>query len=513
MAGIIDTLRDRAERAPAAAAAEDANGPVSCAELVRRVDETVATFEHCGCVVAGLMADNSVDWLVADLAALASGTTLVPIPPYFTASQQRHLLAAGAVDTVIVDERFGAAFGPDAFEALDERLGSLRLLKRRTQPDARIETSLPAKITFTSGSTGQPKGVCLSPDLVNAVADRLCALFGDLGIERHLCVMPLATLLENVAGVYVPLMLGACVHVPSLATLGLYGSSRIDGRRFRRAVETSRAESLIVQPELLRVLTAAAREEGPLDRLKFVAVGGARVADADLDDAADTGIPAFQGYGLSECGSVVALNRAGAARAGSVGRPLPGVDVRISPDGEILVAGQCMQGYLGDTGEEPACVATGDVGHFDDDGFLYVTGRRKNVFITSFGRNVSPEWPESELVHQPQFAQACVFGEARASNVAIVVPSRAGIDADEIAGAIDAANGALPDYARIVDWIVAAEPFSPSNGMLTPTGKPRRDAIAAAYGIDRPAESGLHASPNAVHPSRFEPKRSSHDVF
>ena len=244
----------------------------------------------------------------------------------------------------------------------------------------------------------------------------------------------------------------------------------------------SEAESLILQPQTLRELTAFVRNASarPDLALRFVAVGGAKVADADLEEAALLGIPAYQGYGLSECASVVALNRPHETRPGSVGRPLPGLEVEIAPDGEILVGGQAMSGYLGEERQEFARVATGDLGHLDDDGFLYVTGRKKDVFITSFGRNVSPEWPEAALLHEPEVAQACVFGEAMPYNTAIIVPSPFCPDA-KLEAAISNANRSLPDYAQVTEWIVAEEAFSPANGELTSTGKPRRDAIARRY--------------------------------
>ena len=483
MSGILAALRRRAQATPDRTALCDGRAELGYGELMRRVDRLAGTLQARRCRVAGLLADNGIDWVIADLAALENGTTLVPLPPYFSESQLQHVIEASSMDTVILDrasyERFPYA---GAFARLDGDFGNLCLVQ---QPAALEYASLPAdtaaKITFTSGSTGHPKGVRLAASTLDQVALRLCGALADIDIARHLCVMPLATLLENIAGVYVPLMLGTTVHVPSLDALGLYGSSRIDARRFKQTVDAVAAESLILQPQLLRALTAAAAADPGATSLKFVAVGGARVAVPDLCDAAAAGIPAFEGYGLSECASVVALNRPGAARPGSVGKPLDGVDVSIGPDGEIFVARQSMLGYMGETERAGAVIATGDLGHIDDDGFLYVTGRRKNVFITSFGRNVSPEWPEAELLHQPEIAQACVFGEAQPFNTAIVCPAGPSVTPPAIAAAILKSNRNLPDYARVADFVIADEPFAVANGLLTQTGKPRREAIALKY--------------------------------
>ncbi len=513
MSGIITALRTRAQETPHRAALHDGCSEVSYSELVQKVDRFAKSLRAHRCRIAGLLADNGIDWIVADLAALENGTTLVPLPPYFSESQVRHVIEASSMDTVILDkvscERFPHAA---AFVRHDSEHENLCLLRRPPGIEADHSCAdAAAKITFTSGSTGQPKGVRLAADTIDQVALRLCGAFADIDIARHLCVMPLATLLENIAGVYVPLMLGTTVHVPSLGSLGLYGSSRIDARRFKQTVDAVAAESLIVQPQLLRELTAAAAGDLGVPSLKFVAVGGARVAVSDLYDAAAVGIPAFQGYGLSECASVVALNRPGAARPGSVGKPLDGVDVSISPDGEILVGNQSMLGYLGETEHAGSAIATGDLGHLDDDGFLHVTGRRKNVFITSFGRNVSPEWPEAELLHQPEIAQACVFGEAQPFNTAIVCIADPSVTPRSVADAILSANRGLPDYARVADFVIADEPFSVANGLLTETGKPRREAIALRYLMPDDSQFGIDG--HRVHKHRFiSEKRTSHEA-
>jgi long-subunit acyl-CoA synthetase (AMP-forming) len=203
------------------------------------------------------------------------------------------------------------------------------------------------------------------------------------------------------------------------------------------------------------------------------------VSPALLARADRLGLPVYEGYGLTECASVVALNTPAARRTGSVGRPLPHADVTIDAHGEIHVAGAAVGGYVG--GEQaPRTVATGDLGYFDTDGFLYVSGRRKNMFITSFGRNVSPEWVETELCEERAIAQAAVFGDARPWNVAVIVPAPQA-ERSEVGAAIEAANRRLPDYARVGDWIVAARPFTAGTGELTPNGRNRRAAIWTRY--------------------------------
>ena len=293
--------------------------------------------------------------------------------------------------------------------------------------------------------------------------------------------MPLPTLLENVAGVYAPLLLGATVIVPSLRDTGL-GNGALDVQRLLGAISTHAPHSLILVPELLRVLVGAAKHgRVPPPDLRFVAVGGASVATALLEEATALGIPAYEGYGLSECASVVCLNTLADCRRGSVGKPLPHARVRIDSHGQILVRGAVMSGYLGDTESQAQEIATGDLGEIDADGFVYVRGRIKNMFITSMGRNVSPEWVESYLLRDSAIGQAIVFGEARPHASALISPASASINTARIERAIIAANNELPAYAQIRHWALLPQPLSFADGLLTANGRPRREAIAAHY--------------------------------
>lgn len=219
-----------------------------------------------------------------------------------------------------------------------------------------------------------------------------------------------------------------------------------------------------------------------LASLKFVAVGGSVTPLSVLEKAGQLGIPVFEGYGLSECASVVSLNSPSAHRMGSVGKPLPGVAVRITGDGEIEVSG-C--GYTGLLGEPPlaeeAWLATGDLGVVDADGFLRIAGCKKNVLITSFGRNVSPEWPEGLLLDSGLLAQAVVIGDGAAQLSAVLVPASSRVEAQQLAAAVAAVNARLPDYAQIANWVVSGEPFSTANGLATVNGRPRRDLISQRF--------------------------------
>jgi long-subunit acyl-CoA synthetase (AMP-forming) len=332
------------------------------------------------------------------------------------------------------------------------------------------------KITFTSGTTASPKGVCLSSDQQWEVARALRQGVETLALERHLCLLPFAVLLENIAGPYTALLSGATTICPPLAETGLAGASQFDPHRCIAAIEKYQAHSIILLPQMLQAIVMASTDHDPrLSSLRFVAVGGARTPPQLLAAAQARGIPVFEGYGLSECASVVALNLPGAQHSGSVGRPLSHRQVRIASDGEIEVSGNHAH-YLGAKSTPSEWLPTGDLGHRDADGFLYIDGRKKDILITGFGRNVSPEWPEALLLGSGVIAQALVVGDSMPYLSALIVPAMASISPALLQQAVDHANNALPDYAQIRRW-AAVPAFTPANGEATANGRPRRAAI------------------------------------
>lgn len=480
MSSTLEAVRHFAAHSPLRIAVRSAGECLTYDDLARRAHAIAAELEARGIEVAALAADNGPEWIAVDLAAQIAGTVLVPLPPFFSREQIAHALADSGADALLADPRLPALrdFDVSALEPLPAA-GRLAWCRLRANPAAVMPAGT-AKISYTSGTTGKPKGVCLAQSALDLVAASLRGAVNGLEIARHLCVLPLATLLENVAGVYSPLLAAAEIVTPSARETGLHGAARFDATTLLQCLDTYRPDSIILVPQLLAALVAALERGAPRPAsLQLVAVGGGRVSAALLARADRLGLPVYEGYGLTECGSVVALNTPAARRVGSVGRPLPHAEVSIDARGEIHVAGATVSGYVG--GEHvPRRLATGDLGHFDADGFLFLHGRRKNVFITSFGRNVSPEWVEAELCDEPAIAQAAVFGEARPWNVAVVVPSP-GAREEQVRAAVEAANRRLPDYARVADWLVAAEPFTPQNGALTTNGRNRREAIWNRY--------------------------------
>src|SRR5690606_25763997 len=140
-----------------------------------------------------------------------------------------------------------------------------------------------------------------------------------------------------------------------------------------------------------------------------------------------------------------------------------------------------LLGYLGEAPHTDEWWPTGDLGEFDPDGFLYLKGRKKHQFVTSFGRNVNPEWVEAELTQRRHIAQAFVYGEAMPRNHALLWPHRPDGADGELPAASAQATEPLPESAQVHHWTRLVQPFTPANGLLTANGRPRRDAIVERY--------------------------------
>ena len=430
--------------------------------------------------------DNGPAWAVIDLAAMAEEVALVPLPPFFSPQQVCHALKRSGVAMVITDqpERFSQrAAGLELEETATLGLFGRTLHCLRTPP---AERSIPhgmQKVTFTSGTTAEPKGVLLSWRQIEPVVTSLAAAVDVHDDDRHVALTPLSVLLENIAGLYLPLWCGASVALPSLTETGLLGAAGLDSVRMLQTLARYEATSAIFSPQMLQGAVAClAAGEPPPAGLRFIALGGAAVSRRLLDEAGRLGLPVYEGYGLSESASVVTLNHPAAHRTGSVGKPLQHMQLRIADDGEVLIRGNRFAGYLGEPPreDEAAWWHTGDIGYLDDAGFLHLQGRRRHIFITAFGRNVSPEWVERELILEPCIAQAALFGEARPWNIAVIVPA-GGAGKHEIEAAVQRVNRSLPDYARIGRWFAADTPFTIANGQLSGTGRLRRNAIQHQY--------------------------------
>ena len=440
-------------------------------------------FRSTGVHVIASLLDNSPQWAVIDNAAVLAGVVHVPIPLFFSKLQIDYVLHCTQADGLIISST-------EAYEWLMSNkfqisiLGKGFFLLQRPQTRAVLPEGT-SKITFTSGTTGAPKGVCLNQRAMLAVANGVESALAMLNIKRHLSALPFPVLLENVAGLLPAMLHGhTCIALP-LAQVGLQGSSQFEPSLLDACIRTYEANSLILLPQMLTSWThwlQINHLKAP-PSLTFVAVGGSSVGRKVIEDARKQGIPAYEGYGLSEGASVQTLNLPEHESSGSAGRPLPHSKVRVTSENEIEISGSLFLGYLG----EPATwkqewFPTGDLGLIDEDGFVHITGRSKNIIITSYGRNISPEWVESVLREEDEIAQAVVLGNNLPYLWAVIWPA-SGADDKDIEIAIKSANQGLPDYARIGHWIRAKHAFSAEQGMTTANGRPLRSSIETTHSV------------------------------
>jgi long-chain acyl-CoA synthetase len=413
---------------------------------------------------------------------------------------------------------------------------------------ARIHRDDVACFIYTSGTGGAPKGVMLTHRniLANCLgAHHLLERYG-LGEEVFLSFLPLSHAYEHTAGQFFPLCIGAQIYYaesadkllnnlaevrPTIMTAvpRLYESMH---QRIRRAMEketgmTRRLFDLTVELGLKRAgagrlglierlldllveqLVRAKMRKRFGGRLKAMVSGGAALnPDIGLFFTA-MGLPILQGYGQTEAAPTISANPPQRIKMETVGPPLHGVEVQIAEDGEILVRGDLvMKGYWRAEDATEAAIQdgwlhTGDVGEFDEDGYLKITDRKKDIIVFSGGDNVSPARVEGILTLEPEVSQAMVYGDKRPHLVALLVPEEdflkrwaktngTGTQLAELATmpdlhkafvpVVERVNNKLSNLEKIRRYAISPESFTVDNGLMTPTLKIRRHKIRAAYG-------------------------------
>lgn len=480
---LIHTIQQHAAKTPENIAItngdqEALNYQDLCHEIVLS-QQVLAECVNVSCLALAL--DNHPAWAVIDLAAVGNELPIVPIPSFFSDKQIIHAVLDAGANVLITDnpKRFTELFSYQIVQKSTISIAGRRLMRMHLNTPKKNLPTNTAKITYTSGTTGQPKGVCLSNQAMLRVASSIQKMVELTSKDQHLCVLPLATLLENVAGLYATLLAGGTAHIMPSEAVGLNGSS-LNIHHLHQALNDCKASTAILIPELLSALVNTLEASAlSLPQLRFLAVGGASVAPDLLKRASKISLPVFEGYGLSESASVVALNTPDANKIGSVGQLLPHLEIQFSDENEILVKGAAYLGYTHHH-DEQEWLHTGDIGYLDEEGYLIINGRKKNIFITSYGRNVSPEWVERDLTNTSVIAQACLFGEAKPWNAALIVPTSDASD-EKISAAIARINQQLPDYAKVSKWLLADEDFSVENQQLTPNGRLKRDVIWQHY--------------------------------
>ena len=462
MRKVLNAIASRAQAEPQRPALFDGSGPMTYGELWAAVRRTAAWAQSLPATI-GLLAPKDRHAVVWHLALAWAGRTVVPLPDFFAPAQLAHMAEDADIAAVVTTP---------AFAELAQSLGRPVLLPAAGEPDPGEPVGGARWIIYTSGTTGRPKGVVIGEAQLDSSVTALALAAAAGPADRMLSVLPFAMLLEQVAGIALPLAVGASVVLCP------------DPRDLAQAAERFAPTATILVPELLSAWVAGLEQAGRRApaTLRFVAVGGAPVPPALAERAWAVGLPVYEGYGLSECCSVVALNRPGERCAGTVGRPLPGVEVAIE-DGEIVVSGTTvMAGYLGGAAASGRH-RTGDLGRFDAVGRLVVEGRRDEVIVTTTGRNIHPEWIETMILADPRIARCAVVDGGSHPRAVLVAasPDLADADAATVDALVAGLTAAAPDYARPRANRLVPEAMLHRQHWITANGRLRRRSIAAYF--------------------------------
>ncbi|HEX6547677.1 MAG TPA: long-chain fatty acid--CoA ligase [Candidatus Dormibacteraeota bacterium] len=494
-----------------------------------------------------LLSENRLEWLYCDLGIQAAGAVTVPIYPSTPAETARliaadseavlaiasgealagHLEPAGDLKHVLRMDREVAEWVsgpyPDAeMEEIDRRLAAL-------DPEQMVT------IIYTSGTTGEPKGVMLAHRNFVDMAYSGLKVFPIGEQDVTLSFLPFAHVLERVSGVFTGMLAGGSSYLSRgidrlvediaearptvmVAVPRVYEKmyervqdevrkaaprrqrifewavavgkqhSRTGGARLRYAI----AERLVLG-RIRTLLTGG--------RLRFFVSGGAPLAREVEEFFWALGVQILQGWGLTETTSGATSNTVDAHKYGTVGRPLPGVEIKTAKDGEVMVKGPCvMLGYFKNERATEETIrdgwlSTGDIGEIDGEGFLTITDRKKDLIKTAGGKYVAPQPLEARLQEDPTIERAVVVGDQRPYCVALIVPnwdavrSRLGISGepsdlvedervrDHVQATVDSVNRGLGSWETIKYFRLLPHDFTEESGEVTPTLKVKRRVI------------------------------------
>ena len=517
-----------------------------------------------------ILGNTRPEWTLCDLGALAAGTTVAPIYQTNSPEECQYVLTHSEARVVFCEEeqlekidqireRCPALEHVIVFERRvgeDISLDELRQLGAEVTDsalDERVAAVAPndiATLVYTSGTTGPPKGCMLTHANFLATMEMYLQQVEFDDTHTVFMFLPLAHSLARVTQM-VALQVGATIaywtrdpkrllediaevrpsHLPSVPRvfekIHTAALSGIEDQQFakrlmaRWALETGRrARSVERRGKQLGRLGRSRR--GIADRLVLGKVrglfggqlqlalsGAAPIAKDVLEFFDSCGIPILEGYGMTESTAAATLNTKDSQRFGSVGKPLPGTEVRTAPDGEILLSGpHVFAGYFKDpeaTSEtfDDGWLRTGDLGHIDPEGFVSITGRKKDIIITSSGKNITPTNIENQLKESRWISEAVVYGDGRPYLVALItldsdelpaLAERAGVAPDvatmahddrvraEIQREVDRANEHFARIEQVKRFTILDHELSQAAGELTPTLKVKRSVVYDKYG-------------------------------
>jgi len=513
-----------------------------------------------------ILSENRPEWAVADFAAMLLGAAGVPIYPTLTAEQSIYMINDSGARVVfvssathlekILSKKNGSCIEKivvmDRVPTSDtviciERLMQQGPTERDEEFDRDALTVGPddlATVIYTSGTTGTPKGAMLTQENLASNLFHSLAFYGfgpgnvsisflplshitarhlDYAMFWHGVTVAYCPFIDEVMQSLLEVRPTVFVAVPRVyekiynqvqGKVGyglkrkLYDWAINVGRRHRETVFAGKRPEAPMW-KLADMLVYSKVREALGGRVEIYISGGAPLSRELIDWYGSIGIRIFEGYGLTETSPVIAINNPAAYKPGSVGRPLSNLDVKIADDGEILVKGPSIfKGYWKKPEETAAAFEggyfhTGDIGRLDEDGFLYVTDRKKDLIKTSGGKFIAPQPIEISLKSNPLIAESAVIGDRRRFPLVIIAPSFPALEGwahengvsfssreelvrnakvDELyRNIVGEVNRNLAHFEKIKKVLLVPDEFSVADGMLTPTLKLKRRVVEARY--------------------------------
>jgi long-chain acyl-CoA synthetase len=491
-----------------------------------------------------ILSENRPEWAISDLAIMSLGGIVVPLHTTFSSNAVSGVLNHSKAKIAVVSnqEMLDKIFSEQisflekiiVLDSIDcekyknsgkEILKWAELLNKENPQNFKLQEMDPNEvctIIYTSGTTGVPKGVMLSHNNFLSNVEAINRAVPIKESDIFLSFLPLSHVLERTAGYYTPLLLGAEIayaentkklpdNLKEVRPTILISVPRIFEKTYDAIWHKTKSFSPAKRNIFLWALKQ--KKQGFLgkiaDKLVFEKIreqlggrirlsvsGGASLNDKIAKFFLKIGILVLEGYGLTETSPVVCVNREKEFKFGTVGKVLNGVKIEISSEKEILVKGpNVMLGYLNNEEETKNVIDsdgwfhTGDLGFIDDESFLTIIGRKKEMIVTCGGKNVWPEEIEKQINHIELVSQSMVIGNNRKFISALIVPDwekamplqKSGKIADFFKEKIDKLNQELSDYEKIRSFKILSKEFSQEQEELTPTLKLRRHMIESHY--------------------------------
>jgi len=441
-----------------------------------------------------LIAPNSPYWVCIFWGVVLRGARLVPLNTQMTSETVRKIIQQTEAKIIFkflhYTQEFPAGLKIFDIELIKEDIAEIDYSNFKKSEDDLIQ------ILYTSGTTGDPKGVMLSHNNIASNVSQLNNIIPISPSDRFLSILPLSHIFEQVVGFLLPFQSGAKIvyahspalvgellqeyHITKMAAVPEFLKlimnkieAEVERKKSRQSFNTAIALSHVIGIKAIQRLIFFPIHKQFGGKLRTVASGGAPL-DKELEKKwSALGVHLLQGYGLTETSPIVSCNTYTEHRMGSVGKVLPGVEVKIAEDlpaqagGEILVKGpNVFQGYFKDEEKtekfftSDGWFRTGDIGEFDKEGFLYIKGRKKYIILGSGGQNVYPDDIEFELNKISEVKDSCVVGLEKSGGVVeihAVLLIDTLLDSQRVEKIINQANKNLASYQRITGWSVWPE--------------------------------------------------------